>query len=240
MLIEIHADVLCPWSYIAKRRLEAASALAGTATEIVWRSFELSPEGGAIPGESAADMIRQWRGDAAAARIAEIMAFGAAEGLQLDLEKARPVNSFNAHRLVHLGAAAGKSDAVMERLLRAHHSEAQNIAVTGVLDRLGREAGLDPSAVAALLAGEDFGDAVRADKRLAAERGISGVPVMVFAGQAPTSAVKPLDELVGLLRQAADRLRSKQMAHGDRTATPPASCSCNPGEVAAASQRNQG
>ncbi|GAA2831953.1 putative DsbA family dithiol-disulfide isomerase [Aminobacter aminovorans] len=203
MRIEIHADVLCPWSYIAKRRLEAASALAGAPIEIVWRSFELSPEGGPIPGDSAADMIRQWRGDAAEARIAQITALGAAEGTKLDLENARPVNSFDAHRLVHLGAAAGKADAVMERLLRAYHSEAENIAVTGVLNRLGREAGLDPRAVADLLAGEEFVDAVRADKRLAIERGISGVPVMVLPGAAPTSAVKPVAELVGLLREAA-------------------------------------
>lgn len=182
----------------------ASRALAGTPIEIVWRSFELSPEGGPMPGESAADMIRQWRGDAAEARIAQIVSLGAAEALKLDLENARPVNSFNAHRLVHLGAAAGKADAVIKRLLRAYHSEAENIAVTGVLDRLGREAGLAPSAVAELLAGEDLGDAVRADKRLAVERGISGVPVMVLAGQAPTSAVKPVAELIELLRRASD------------------------------------
>jgi len=203
MQIEIHADVLCPWSYIAKRRLEAASGLADTPIEIVWRSFELSPEGRPISGDSAADMIRQWRGDAAEARIAQIVSLGAAEGLKLDLENARPTNSFNAHRLIHLGAASGKADAVMERLLRAYHSEAENIAVTGVLDRLGREAGLAPSTVAELLAGDDFAEAVRADKRLAVERGISGVPVMVLAGATPTSAVKPIEELADLLRQAA-------------------------------------
>ncbi|AMS40649.1 DsbA family oxidoreductase [Aminobacter aminovorans] len=203
MQIEMHADVLCPWSYIAKRRLEAASALSGTPIKIVWRSFELSPEGALISGDSAADMIRQWRGDAAEARIAQITGFATVEGIKLDLENARPVNSFNAHRLVHLGAASGKADAVMERLLRAYHSEAENIADRGVLDRLGREAGLAPGAVAQLLAGDDFAAAVRADKRLAVERGISGVPVMVLAGTAPTSAVKPVEELAKLLRQAA-------------------------------------
>ena len=194
MQIEMHSDVLCPWSYIVKRRLEAASALSGTPIKIVWRSFELSPEGALISGDSAADMIRQWRGDAAEARIAQITGFATVEGIKLDLENARPVNSFNAHRLVHLGAASGKADAVMERLLRAYHSEAENIADRGVLDRLGREAGLAPGAVAQLLAGDDFA---------AVERGIPGVPVMVLAGTAPTSAVKPVEELAKLLRQAA-------------------------------------
>jgi len=203
MRIEIHADVLCPWTYIAKRRLETTSVLVGAPVETVWRSFELSPEGSPISGDSAAEMIRQWRGDAAEERIALITGLGAAEGIKLDLENARPTNSFNAHRLVHLGATVGKADAVMERLLRAYHSEGENIAATGVLDRLGREAGLARHAVAELLAGDAFADAVRADKHLAAKRGISGVPVMVLGGAAPTSAVKPVEDLVGLLRQAA-------------------------------------
>jgi predicted DsbA family dithiol-disulfide isomerase len=202
MRIEIYADVLCPWSYIAKRRIE--TALAGFETGrigVIWRSFELSPESGDTPGESAAQMIRDWRGDAACARIAHIEALGAAEGLTLDLERARPVNTFDAHRLVHLGAAAGKADAVMERLLRAYHCEGVNVAGREVLARLGMEAGLDGDSVTTTLAGNNYADAVRADERSAAERGITGVPMMVIAGSAPISAVQPVAALLDLLRR---------------------------------------
>lgn len=203
MLIEIHADVLCPWSYIAKRRLEKALAeLGDVGIETIWRSFELSPGATTVPAESAAQVIRDWRGDAAEARIAQIVALGTAEGLVLDLERARPVNSFDAHRLVHLGAATGQANAVMERLLRAYHSEGENIADLGVLARLATDAGLEAVAVAGLLAGSSHADAVRADRRLATERGISGVPVMVVAGGAPMSAVQPVGDLTELLRRA--------------------------------------
>lgn len=203
MLIEIHADVLCPWSYIAKRRLEKALAeLGDVGIETIWRSFELSPGAATVPAESAAQVIRDWRGDAAEARIAQIVALGTAEGLVLDLERARPVNSFDAHRLVHLGAATGQASAVMERLLHAYHSEGENIADIGVLARLATDAGLEAEAVAGLLAGSSYADAVRADRRLATERGISGVPVMVVAGGAPMSAVQPVGDLTELLRRA--------------------------------------
>lgn len=202
MLIEIYADVLCPWSYIAKRRIEAAlEGFDSGRIEVIWRSFELSPEAAATPDESAAQMIRDWRGAAATARIAHIEALGAAEGIKLDLERARPVNTFDAHRLVHLGATVGKADAVMERLLRAYHSEGENVAEHVVLARLGIEAGLDGDTVTATLGGNDYADAVRADERSAAQRGITGVPMMVIAGGAPISAVRPVAELLDLLRR---------------------------------------
>ncbi|MDF2693674.1 MAG: oxidoreductase [Labilithrix sp.] len=204
MRIDVHADVLCPWSYIAKRRLEAARAgIQGTPVEIVWRSFELAPDLGSVPAKSAAQTIRDWRGDEADARIARIVALGAAEGITLDLERARLVNTFDAHRLLHLGAAGGKADAVMERLLRAYHSDGENVADAGVLARLGRQAGLDAQDVTAMLAGERCSDAVRADQDLARRRGITGVPMMVIGPAPPISAVRPVDELRELLERAA-------------------------------------
>ena len=208
MLIEIHADVICPWSYIAKRRIEAALAEATDIKAVVlWRSFELAPGAIREPQESAAQMIRDWRGDGAATRIAEITALGAAEGLRLDLEHARPVSSFDAHRLLHLAAAAGKADTMMERLLLAYHSEGQNIADHGVLADLADNAELDKEAVAAMIAGYAHAEAVRDDESLAAQRGIKGVPVMVIAGGRPTSAVRPVAELVALLQATATRGR---------------------------------
>lgn len=203
MTIEIHADVICPWSYIAKRRVETAlAALSIPAEAIVWRSFELAPAGSHVPEGSAADMIRSFRGAAAEVRIAEIAALGAAEGIVLDLERARPVNTFDAHRLVQLAATAGKAGAMMERLLRAYHSEGENVADAATLAHLGQEAGLDRQAAAAVLAGDAFAGAVRADETLAAERGITGVPMLVIDGAAPVSAVQPIDVLQRLFERS--------------------------------------
>src|SRR5687768_16129779 len=109
MKIEMFADVLCPWCFIGKRRLAAALALTADRDEIevVWRSYELGPEQGSVPGPTAAEAMVEWWGDQAPVRVARIRAIGAEDGLALNLHLARPVNTFDAHRLIHLGGAHG-------------------------------------------------------------------------------------------------------------------------------------
>ncbi|MET9064574.1 DsbA family oxidoreductase [Streptosporangium sandarakinum] len=203
MQVEVYFDVLCPWCYIGKRRL--ATALKGrNDVNVVWRSFELDPDGSPIPGLTAAQVIATHQNDPAraSARVAHIQALGAAEGLELDLHQARPVNSFDAHRLIHLAATRGLADAVVERLLYGYHTKGHNIADPNVLQALGVEAGLDPAQIGELLSGDAFTGEVRADERRAAQRGIRGVPALVIDGAPPVSAVQEPGALAGLLDRA--------------------------------------
>jgi predicted DsbA family dithiol-disulfide isomerase len=198
MKIEVFADVLCPWCYIGKRRL--AAALTGQdGIEVVWRSFELGPEQGTVPGPTAAEAMVQWWGDRAPVRVARIRAVGAEDGLELNLHLARPVNTFDAHRLVHLAGEHGLTDEVVERVLRGYHTEGLNIADQAVLERLGTEAGLAEDDVRALLAGDAHADDVRADERRAAELGVTGVPSLVIDGRPAVSGVQPPEELRRLI-----------------------------------------
>lgn len=201
MKVEIYADVLCPWCYIGKRRLTAALDLIADrdSVEIVWRGYELAPEEGRTPGPTAAEAMAGWWGDQASARIARIQALGAAEGLELNLYLARLVNTFDAHRLCKLAADHGRADQVMEGLLRAYHTEALNVADLQVLERLGGEAGLDTDHVRAVLTGDDYADQVRADRRRAAQHGVTNVPSLVIDGRPPVSGVQPAAELRRLL-----------------------------------------
>ncbi|WP_067185563.1 DsbA family oxidoreductase [Microtetraspora niveoalba] len=203
MKLEIYADVLCPWCYIGKRRLMAALAehTAPDRVEVVWRGYELAPEEGRIPGPTAAEAMAGWWGEQAPTRIARIRSLGAAEGLELNLHLARPVNTFDAHRLVKLAADRGRADQMMELLLHAYHTEGLNVADARVLQRLGREAGLDAGEVHAVLDGDDYADKVRADRRRAAEHGVTGVPSLVIDGRPPVSGVQPVADLQVLLRR---------------------------------------
>ncbi|WP_207946081.1 DsbA family oxidoreductase [Actinomadura sp. 7K534] len=152
---DVYFDVLCPWSFIAKRRLEKALSTLPHAdrVEIVWRSFELSPQSRKTPGPTAAEEMTEWWGDRTAARIDLIRRLGAAEGLELNLHKARPVDTFDAHRLFHLATAHGRSDHMLEHLLTAYHTDGLNIADPRVLEHLGTRAGLELDHVRALLPG---------------------------------------------------------------------------------------
>ena len=91
----------------------------------------------------------------------------------------RSGNTFDAHRLVHLGAAHGLQDAMEERLMQAYQGEGELMSDHAALERLGVEAGLPADEVRELLAGDRFADAVRDDERAAASLGISAVPFFV-------------------------------------------------------------
>lgn len=203
MKVEIYADVLCPWCYIGKRRLTAAleSIADRSSVEIAWRSYELAPEEGRDPGPTAAEAMAGWWGAQAPDRIARIQALGAAEGLELNLHLARPVNTFDAHRLCRLAAGRGWADQMMERLLSAYHSEGLNVADQQVLQRLGEEVGLDAALVRSVLAGDDYAEQVRADRRRAAEHGVTSVPSLVIGGRPPVPGVQPATELRRLLER---------------------------------------
>jgi predicted DsbA family dithiol-disulfide isomerase len=205
MRVEVYFDILCPWCYIGKRRL--TTALGGRDdVGVVWRSLELDPEGSPTAGPTAAEVIAQYQSspERSAARVRQIQSLGEAEGLLLDLHKARPVNSFDAHRLVQTGAAHGRADEVLERLLYGYHTEGLDIAAPEVLEKLGIEAGLEPSLVRRVLEGTEFAEKVRADERRAVEQGVRGVPTMVVDGGVPTSAVQSPDALADLLSPRSD------------------------------------
>src|SRR5690348_15277328 len=109
MQVEIWSDVVCPWCYIGKRRFE--SALAGfkhrDQVEIVWKSFELDPNAPRTLDHSLDEMLSQKYGmsrEKAAAANARVTSLAAQEGLDYHLEQARPGNTFDAHRLIHLAA----------------------------------------------------------------------------------------------------------------------------------------
>ncbi|MDG4809886.1 DsbA family oxidoreductase [Micromonospora sp. WMMD1120] len=127
---------------------------------------------------------------------------GEAEGLALNPHLARPVNTFDAHRLCHLAADHGVADTMVERLLHAYHTEGLDIAEPQTLERLGNAAGLDPGDVRTLLGGNEYAERVRADERRAAEYGVTGVPSLVIGGQPPVSGVQTPDELHRLLNNA--------------------------------------
>ncbi|MDR6318488.1 putative DsbA family dithiol-disulfide isomerase [Actinoplanes couchii] len=162
---------------------------------ILWRSYELAPEESKVPGSTAAEAMARWWGEQASARIANIRALGEAEGLQLNLHRARPVNTFDAHRLCHLAADHGVADEMMEHLFHAYHTEGFDVAEPQTLERLGDEVGLDPAEVRTLLGGNDHAEQVRADERRAAAYGVTSVPSLVIGGRPPVSGVQTPEEL---------------------------------------------
>lgn len=193
MTVTIYSDFLCPWCYIGKRRIATALASVpdGKRPSIDWRSYQLAPDKDDVPGATAAEEMRGWYGeDQAHARIERIRALGAAEGIELNLHLARPVSSFNAHRLHKRAISRGLGEEMSERLFRAYHTEGLNIADTHVLERLGTEAGLERDEVVSLLSGTAYIDEIEADARDAARLGVRSVPSLLIDEKPVGSAVQ--------------------------------------------------
>ncbi|MBW3615225.1 MAG: DsbA family oxidoreductase, partial [Actinobacteria bacterium] len=161
MRVEIWSDVVCPWCYIGKRRFEEALARFAhrDEVEVVWRAFELDPAVPAVREGDYAERLAQKYGVAvreANEMIDQMTAAAAGEGLRFRFDIARPGNTFDAHRLLHLAAARGAQDAVKERLLAATFVEGQPIGDRDTLVRLAGEAGLDPQEAGSVLESDEF------------------------------------------------------------------------------------
>jgi predicted DsbA family dithiol-disulfide isomerase len=209
--VEIWSDVVCPWCYVGKRRFESALARFehGGEVDVVWRSFELDPDAPRRRAGTASEHLARKYGrteEQVADSWRNLTALAAEEGLDYHLESTAGGNSFDAHRLIHLGAAHGLQDAVKERLLRAYFTDGEAIGEPEVLQRLGVESGLDADEVAELLAGDRFATAVREDERRAQLLGINGVPFFAIDDRYGVSGAQPADLLLSALEQAwADR-----------------------------------
>ncbi|MFC8824115.1 DsbA family oxidoreductase [Streptomyces sp. NPDC057137] len=205
--VEIWTDVVCPWCFIGKRRFEKALAQfeERDAVRVHWRSFELDPAALRDAAETIPQRMLRRQGippERAAELLAGVSEQAAAEGLDYHLDRARPVNTFDAHRLAHHADTLGLAERFQERLMRAYTAEGASVADHATLITLAEESGLDTGPVREVLAGDAYTDAVRADEARAAQLGVSGVPSFVVAEKWSVSGAQPVDVLGGLLRRA--------------------------------------
>lgn len=207
MQVEIWSDVVCPWCAIGKRRFEAA--LAGfehrDEVEVRYRSFELDPTTSGTYGGSATQRLAEKYGvplEQARAMERRVVDAAAGEDLHFDFGRARPGNTVDAHRLLHLAADRSRQAELKERLLVAYFSEGRAIADPGTLADLAAEAGLDRAEAQTVLASDAYLAAVREDQATARALGISGVPFFVVDRTYGVSGAQPADVLLDVLRQA--------------------------------------
>ena len=206
--VEVWSDVVCPWCYIGKRRFEAALARFAHhgEVELVWRSFELdvsAPPSAAEQGTYAQRLASKYRCSVVEAQVMidNMTATAAEEGLDFRFDLARPGNTFDAHRLLHLALEHGQQDALKERLDRATFTEGSPASDHAALRALAVEVGLPNPEVDAVLASDQYADAVHADEAQARAYGISGVPFFVVDGKYGISGAQPADVVVQALEQ---------------------------------------
>lgn len=207
MKIDIWSDIVCPFCYLGKRRLEAALATFEHAdeVEVTWHSFELDRGAHPVSDLPLVDLVARKYGTSREQAVAQhrSMADAAAElGLAFNWEQARYGNTFDAHRVVHLAAEHGLADAAHERLMRAYFTDGLAVGDREVLVGLAGEIGLDPDAVRAMLESDDYGNHVRSDEATAKMLGIESVPFFVLDRKYGVSGAQPPEVFTQALQTA--------------------------------------
>ncbi|HEY1487164.1 MAG TPA: DsbA family oxidoreductase [Micromonosporaceae bacterium] len=205
MDIDVYSDVVCPWCYIGKRRLEAALSRYDGDVKITYKPFQLDPST-PTDGRPLLDWLGPKFGGAARARemTAHTSSVAAADGITMDFGKAIIANTFNAHRLIWF-AGDEHGAAVAEALHKAHFTDGLDIGSFAVLTSVAASVGLDADAVRAFLDSSAGVDEVSAEIAEAHDLGISSVPTFVFAGKYAVSGAQDPDLLLQTLQEVARR-----------------------------------
>lgn len=212
LTIDIVSDIVCPWCYIGKRKLEAALALPGAAglpaVELRWHPFQLNPD---IPAEGISRkqyLEDKFGGPQRASEIYDrIRAAGRGVGLELNMDGiALQPNTLAAHALIAFAHRAGNAVAsdVKERLLKAYFIDNRFIGSTDVLTEIAREAGLDAQAAKAFVTDPEELQAVAGADAHARGMGISGVPFFVFNQKLSVSGAQDPVTLLAAMHQAVE------------------------------------
>jgi predicted DsbA family dithiol-disulfide isomerase len=199
--IDVISDVVCPWCFLGKRKLDAAmKQVAALEYEVRWRPFQLDPT---IPPEGLdrqAYMARKFGPEKIAAIHTRLEEAGREEGVAFAFDKiVRSPNTLDAHRLIRWSQGSGRQGDVVDRLFNLYFCEGADIGDRAVLVDVAREMGLDTELIARLLTeGVDVGP-VREEIATAARMGVSGVPFFIFNGKYAVSGAQPADALVGVI-----------------------------------------
>ncbi len=207
MQIEVWSDVVCPWCFIGKRRLETALERFPhrDQVEVIWRSFQLDPtipEGETHPTLPALAAKYGRSVDEMRAMQGQVEQVAAGEGLDYHLADGVSGNTTLAHELLHLAAEHDLQGAMKERLLHAHFEEARSVFDVDALVALGVEVGLDEAEIRAALTDRRYRTAVQQDAATAQALGANGVPFFVVDRKYGAAGAQPAELLLQVLERA--------------------------------------
>jgi predicted DsbA family dithiol-disulfide isomerase len=212
LVIDIVSDVVCPWCYIGKRRIENALALAPDVPVVVhWRPFFLNSW---VPREgiSREEYLTTKFGsvDAYKGIAGRVVAAASEEGLEYrpDLVKRQP-NTTDCHRLIHWAEARGRAAEMKQRLMELYFRDGGDLTDIDVLVQAAADCGLDPDDVRRRLATDEDVALVSGQAQEASDKGISGVPTYVFAQKYAVSGAQPPELLARAIRQVSAEINAQ-------------------------------
>ena len=202
--VEVISDVICPWCFIGKRRLEKAIATLGVPVNVRWHAFQLNPtmpKEGVSRREYRTKKFGSW--ERSMQLDANIVAVGKDEGVLFDFDRMeRTPNTLDAHRLIWLADKQGVQDAVVEALFRAYFTEGRDISNQQTLLEVVVEAGLDRSKAEAVLKGDKGMEAIKEAGELSQRFQVDSVPFFIVNGEITLSGAQQPEAFLKAFREA--------------------------------------
>ena len=206
MRVDIWSDVVCPFCYIGKKRLEAAAEQAGLALEVHWHSYELDPEAPVRQEVSNSEHLAQKYGRTVAdveEMQRNIATMAAEEGIQFNWENANSGNTFNAHRLIHLAQSKGLGSEAQEAFFYSYMTQGLAIGERETLEDVAARIGLNPVEVEDVLNSEEYSDFVKFDEDVARDQlKVTGVPFFIFDQRIALAGAQPREVFLQVFEKA--------------------------------------
>ncbi len=205
MLVDVVADVVCPWCYLGWRRLKSALALRpDVPAQLIWRAYQLDPslpEQGVDRKEYMAQKFKD--PERLKAVHAALVEGGADEGIAFNFDAIEFAPNTNAaHRLIRWGLSAGVQDQVVEALFKAYFEQGLDIGDPMVLGDIAEAVGMERLVVLQLLAEGADKEAVAREHAMAVQGGVTGVPFAIFAGKVAVVGAETPERIVQAIDQA--------------------------------------
>ena len=210
--IEVWSDIMCPFCYIGKRKLEMALQEMGLndSVSLEWKSYQLNPELKSDASKNVNEYLAEvkgWSLEQAREMNQRVTVMAAEVGITFRLDDSKLANSMDAHRLLHLAKSKGKQNAVSQALFAAYFTEGKDVANVSTLIEIGKSAGLNSATLASLFEGDQFYKEVIADQEEAMALGVRGVPFFVFNRKLALSGAQE----VAVFQKAIDQVLHEEV-----------------------------
>lgn len=214
--IDVVSDVVCPWCFIGKRRLEKAltSLPENIEVDVAFLPFELNPELPRAGSDHKAYLAKKFGSKERYDQLtAHVVGVAAGEGLKFDFEKQSVMpNTLDSHRLIQYAKRSGKQAAVKEALMKAYFEQGVDLSKHENLVNIAVQNGLDRNEVQLFLASDEGALEVKQMEQLNQQRGISGVPFYIINNKYGISGAQPSDAFIEILTEVASEVTSNPPA----------------------------
>lgn len=231
MRVDIWSDVVCPFCYIGKKRLEAAAEQAGIELEVFWHSYQLDPNAPIRQAGSNTERLAA-KYNRSIAEVEEmqrnIAEMAKQEGIEFNWEKANSGNTFNAHRLIHLAQSLGLGCEAKEAFFYSYMTQGLAIGERETLEDVAARIGLNPNQVDDILDSDEFSEFVKYDEEVAREQlKVTGVPFFVFDQRVALAGAQPTHVMKDVLEKAFASIKEQDDVEDAPEVAAEDAASCN-------------